>query len=154
MSSATIQAVEREGAMTIRKSIVVECTPERSFRAFCAEMSEWWPGGFGGKDAKQYLEQRVGGRFYESRADGSEYVIGTVTAYQPPTLVAFTWRAPSWDVETEVAIRFSREGTGTRIELVHSGWERDAKTRDARKNYDGGWDLVLGEYVKHANARA
>ena len=132
--------------MTIRKSIKVNCSPEKSFRVFCEEMSEWWPGGFGGKGTKLYLEGRVGGRFYELRPDGTEYQIGKVTAYQPPSLVAFSWRAPSWDVDTQVEIQFTAEGAGTRIDLEHSGWEQDAKTRDARNNYDGGWVTVLGHF--------
>ena len=132
--------------MTIRKSIRVERAPEISFRVFCEHISEWWPGGFGGKDAKLFMEGRVGGRFYERRADGTEYQIGQVTAYQPPSVVAFTWRAPSWEVTTQVEVRFSAEDSGTRVELEHSGWEQDAKTRDARKNYDSGWDGILGHY--------
>jgi hypothetical protein len=94
--------------------------------------------GFGGKNAKVFLEGRVGGRFYERRADGTEYQIGEVTSYQPPSLVTFTWRAPSWDVTTQVELRFSAEAGGTRVELEHSGWEQSAKTRDARKSYEGG----------------
>jgi uncharacterized protein YndB with AHSA1/START domain len=132
--------------MTIRKSIKVNCSPETTFRVFCEEMSEWWTGGFGGKDTKLFLEGKVGGRFYERRPDGTEYQIGLVTAYQPPSLVAFTWRAPSWDVDTQVEIRFAAEDAGTRIDLEHSGWERDAKTRDARNSYDGGWVTVLGHF--------
>jgi uncharacterized protein YndB with AHSA1/START domain len=139
--------------MTIRKSIKLNCSPETSFKAFCEDMSEWWPGGFGGKDAKPVLEGRVGGRFYERRPDGTEYQIGKVTAYQPPSLVAFTWRAPSWDVDTQVEIRFLAEGGGTRVELEHSGWEQDAKTRDAHKNYDSGWETVLGHYQDFAAAK-
>jgi uncharacterized protein YndB with AHSA1/START domain len=132
--------------VTIRKSIWVARPPETSFRVFCEEMSEWWPGGFGGKDARPRLELRVGGRFYERRADGSEYDTGRVTAYQPPSIVAFSWRAPSWDVVTQVEVRFTAEAEGTRIELEHSGWDRDAKTHDARKNYDSGWESILGYY--------
>jgi len=132
--------------MTIRKSIRVERAPEISFRVFCEHISEWWPGSFGGKDAKVFMEGRVGGRFYERRADGTEYQIGQVTAYQPPSVVAFTWRAPSWEVTTRVEVRFSAEDRGTRVELEHSGWGQDAKTRDAHKNYDSGWDGVLGHY--------
>ncbi|MGH7931607.1 MAG: SRPBCC domain-containing protein [Candidatus Binataceae bacterium] len=132
--------------MTIRKSIRVERPPDISFRVFCEEIGEWWPGGFGGKDIRMCLERQVGGRLYERRSDGTECEIGRVTAYQPPAVVAFTWRAPSWDVPTRVEIRFTGEGSGTRVELEHSGWEQDAKTRDARKNYDSGWDFVLGHY--------
>ncbi len=132
--------------MTIRKSIWIGRSPEFSFKVFCEDMGEWWPGGFGGKDSKLFLEREVGGRFYERRADGTEYEIGRVTAYQPPSLVAFTWRAPSWDVTTQVEIRFSAETSGTRVELEHSGWEQSAKTRDARQNYDSGWGTILGHY--------
>ncbi len=134
--------------MTIRKVIWVGQLPETSFKVFCEEMSEWWPGGFGGKDSKLFLERQVGGRFFETRADGTEYEIGRVTAYQPASRVAFTWRAPSWEIVTQVEIRFVAEAGGTRIELEHSGWEQSAQTSDARKNYDSGWDTVLGHYKR------
>ena len=134
--------------MTIRKSIWIARPQERCFKAFCEEMSGWWPGGFGGKDSIPRIECRVGGRFYEKKPDGAEYEIGSVTAYQPPAMVAFTFRAPTWDVSTIVEVRFSTDGDGTRIELEHSGWDQDAKTRDARKNYDSGWEAVLGHYQK------
>ena len=132
--------------MTIRKSIKVERSPETSFRVFCEEMGEWWPGGFG-KDTKVFIEGRVGGRYYERGPDGTESEIGRVTAYQPPTLVAFTFRAPSWDFATQVEVRFTPEGAGTRVELEHSGWEQDAKLRESRPNYESGWDVVLRHYV-------
>jgi uncharacterized protein YndB with AHSA1/START domain len=132
--------------MTIRKSIRVERSPEISFKVFCEEIGQWWPGGFDGEGTRLCMERRVGGRFYERAIDGTEFDIGRVTAYQPPTLVAFTWRAPSWDVATQVEVRFIAEDTGTRVELEHSGCEQGAKIRDARKSYEGGWDLILGHY--------
>jgi len=132
--------------MTIRKSILVTPPPEIAFKVFCEDMDKWWPAGFSGKGSKVFLECRVGGRYYERRADGSEYEIGRVTAYQAPSIVAFTWRAPSWDVTTQVEIRFSADAGGTRIELEHSGWEQSDKTREARTNYDSGWSSMLGHY--------
>lgn len=140
--------------MTIRKSIKVERAPEFAFKVFCEEIGEWWPGGFGGKDTRLHLETRVGGRFFERRPDGSEYEIGRVTAYQPPALVAFSWRAPSWDLTTQVEIRFVADGAGTRVELEHSGWDQAEKLRDTRKNYDNGWTTILNHYYARANAQA
>jgi uncharacterized protein YndB with AHSA1/START domain len=140
--------------MTIRKSLIVERPPEISFRVFCEEISQWWPGGFGGEGAKVHMDRRVGGRFYERNADGTEYEIGRITAYQPPSVVAFTWRAPTWDMTTQVEIRFVADGDGTRVELEHSGWDQGPKLRDARKSYDDGWDLVLGHFRKHAISAA
>lgn len=136
--------------MTIRKSIRVECSREISFRVFCTEVSAWWPTGFGGDGSKVFLENRVGGRLFETRLDGTEYVIGLVSAYEPPSVVAFSWRAPSWELTTNVEVRFIADGTGTRIELEHSGFDQDEKLRDARKSYDGGWERILGYYKSRA----
>ena len=145
--------------MTIRKSIRVARPPAASFQVFCDEIGRWWPiaegKSFGGKLATNLtLEGRVGGRFYESRSDGTEYEIGRVTAYQPPDLVAFTWRAPSWDATTQVEVRFISEEGGTRVELEHKGFDQTATTRDARASYDGGWDTMLGHYRAYADTPA
>jgi len=135
--------------MTIRKSIQVECPVEVAFTVFCEEIGQWWPKGpsFGGKHLTDiFIEGWVGGRFYERYADGTEFDIGRVTAYQPPTRVAFTWRAPSWDGTTQVEVRFLADGVGTHVELKHSGWEQGARIRDARKSYEGGWAMILERY--------
>jgi uncharacterized protein YndB with AHSA1/START domain len=140
--------------MTIRKSIRVERSPEVSFRAFCEEIGQWWPKGRTFSDkilTNMIIEGRIGGRLYEIHSDGSEYEIGRVTAYQPPRVVAFSWRAPSWEMATQVEVRFIPDGSGTRVELEHSGWEQAAAMLEARKNYDGGWDRMLGHYLSHAN---
>jgi uncharacterized protein YndB with AHSA1/START domain len=139
--------------MTIRKSIRVERTPEISFRIFCERLGEWWPKGpsFNGKVlANTIIEGRIGGRFFERYLDGTEYEIGRVTAYEPPTLIGFTWRAPSWDRPTQVQIRFNPEGSGTRVELEHSGWEQAENIRETQKSYDSGWDFVLDHYSRYA----
>jgi len=142
--------------MTIRKSIRVERPPQIAFRIFCEAIGEWWPKGpsFKGNLAETVMEGRIGGRFFERYTDGTEYEIGRVTAYQPPSLVAFTWRAPSWDVTTQVEIRFSAEAGGTRVELEHSGWEQSARTRDGRNNYCSGWSMMMGHYQAAVAASA
>src|ERR1700752_3945924 len=136
-----MRRMEHHGAteMTIRKSIRVERTPEISFRVFVERIGEWWPKGpsFNGKLlADMVIEKQIGGRFFELYADGTEYEIGRGTAYQPPQLGGFTWRAPSWDHTTQVQIQFNAEGSGTRVELEHSGWEQAENLRETRKNYD------------------
>ena len=137
--------------MTIRKSIWLERTPEISFKVFSEDISEWWPRGFA-DGSKLFLDRRVGGRLFERRPDGSEYEIGRLIAYEPPSLVAFTWRAPSWESTTQVEIRFSPEGKGTRVDLEHSGWEQDAKVAEYRSNYNSGWQTILGHYEAAARA--
>lgn len=139
--------------MTIRKSIWLRRPLETSFRVFCEEISAWWPRGFA-DDSKLFLDRWVGGRLFECRRDGTEYEIGRVTAYEPSSIVAFTWRAPSWNLDTQVEIRFSAEREGTRVDLEHSGWETGAGVAEFRKNYDSGWETILGHYEAAASAIA
>ena len=146
-----------EKKMIIRKSIRVEQPRTITFRIFCDEISQWWPKGpsFNGKPlAEMVIEGRVGGRFYERYVDGTEYEIGRVTTYQPPKVVAFAWRAPSWEFATQVEVRFIAEGEGTRVEVEHSGWEQAETLRRTYKAYETGWDFVLGNFTEHANAAA
>jgi hypothetical protein len=43
------------------------------------------------------------------------------------------------------------EGDGTRVELVHSGWEAYGDDAAAsRASYDTGWDIVLGKLADAA----
>jgi uncharacterized protein YndB with AHSA1/START domain len=58
----------------------------------------------------------------------------------PPRLMAFSWYYPDTP-RTEVEIRLARAGAGTRVELVHRGWDRfdEAEIRGIRDMLDGGW---------------
>jgi uncharacterized protein YndB with AHSA1/START domain len=100
------------------------------------------------------LEGRIGGRFFERQEDGTEAVWGTVTAWEPPLRLAFTWhpgRAES--TAQEVEVRFTPVDGGTRVELEHRGWEKlGERAEEARNEYDSGWDFVLGHYVNVINS--
>jgi hypothetical protein len=53
---------------------------------------------------------------------------------------------------TDLEVRFSPEGDGTRVELTHGGWERYGDRADESfGSYNSGWDTVLGRYVEKAN---
>ena len=144
--------------MTIRKSIRVARAPEIAFRVFTEEIGRWWPlkEGFSfhaGRGPKEiFIEGRVGGRFYERFQDGTEFDVGRVTAYQPPRMVTFTWKAPDWEGATEIEVRFNADGAGTIVELEHRGWEAGPNTQKAGKGYEDGWNLVLARYISHADA--
>jgi uncharacterized protein YndB with AHSA1/START domain len=142
--------------MTIRKSIHVKRPVEAAFRVFTEDIGKWWPlkdgYTFGGARADQiYLEGRPGGRFFERFADGEEFDVGAVTTCEPPSRVIFTWKGPSWDAPTEVEVRFTADGDGTRVDVEHRGWERaGASAREIAPRYAGGWDLVLARYAAAA----
>lgn len=77
------------------KNVTVKAPPDAAFRRFTAEIGAWWPLGshsVGGQDAETVtMEGRAGGRIVERIRGGRECVWGTVTAWDPPRRVAFTW---------------------------------------------------------------
>lgn len=61
----------------------------------------------------------------------------------------FPGRGP--DSAQELRVTFSAEAGGTRVTLVHAGWERLGDQGPAsRASYEQGWDLVLGAYIQLA----
>jgi uncharacterized protein YndB with AHSA1/START domain len=141
------QATEQ---LVLRKTLVVAASPERAFEVFTAGIAGWWPMATHSTGKEQVeavvIEPREGGRFYERLKDGTEQDWGIVTAWEPPERFASTWH-PGYDAAEgqDLEVRFTPEGDGTRVDLVHTGWERRADAEEMLRNYDAGWDVVLGE---------
>jgi hypothetical protein len=133
----------------VEKSVLVRCDPARAFAAFTAEIAQWWPMRTHSVAQAQALgvaiEPRVGGRIFETAADGTESEWGRVLSWSPPHGFSMTWHPgrPA-DPHTVVELSFTAEGSGTRVRLVHRGWEAlGAGAGAARESYDGGWDTVF-----------
>lgn len=140
--------------MIVHKSVMVTRPADVAFKIFVEEIGQWWPldkFSFLGEGTVITMEPRKGGRFYERTPDGREYVIGEVTRYEPGTRLTYTWNHENDAGTTEIDIRFTPQGSSTRVDIAHSGWERLADDTIAAR-YDGGWDAVLGYYVAHAGA--
>lgn len=140
-----------ETTEAVRKTVLVDADPETAFRVFTDQIQSWWPlgtHGIFGDDA-----ERLGfedGQLVEGAKDGREAAWGKVLAWEPPTRVHFTWR-PGFDEaqpDTEVEVTFAPEGDGTRVELVHTGWDQLADGAKSRAGYDSGWEGVLEAYRK------
>jgi uncharacterized protein YndB with AHSA1/START domain len=136
----------------IRKSVTVRRPLEEAFAVFTEGIANWWPLAthsiFEERAATAVLEGRIGGRLYELSVDGEEGVWGTVSVWEPPNRIAYSWH-PGRGSETaqEVEIRFAADGAETRVDVEHRGWER---APEKRAGYDEGWDFVLGRYVAAA----
>jgi uncharacterized protein YndB with AHSA1/START domain len=146
----------------VRRTVTVWWDPDAAFHRFTAEFAEWWPRAthsIGGKLVKEIVfECRAGGSIIEELADGRRYQWGRINAFEPPHRVAFTWHpsdpeTSAQDVEVLFHPQGSDGGSGTRVELVATGWERlGAKARRARRGYDIGWGSVLEVYAGRRNA--
>ena len=132
----------------IRKTVLVDFAPAEAFELFTTRIASWWPVGthsYGGDDVTDVvLEPRVGGRLYEVTATG-EQDWGSVLAWEPPDRVVLDWQIGEAR-GSEVEVRFSPEGPGTRVELEHRGFG----ATDPRDRHASGGDVVLAPFVEQA----
>jgi uncharacterized protein YndB with AHSA1/START domain len=122
----------------------VDATPAAAFRAFTEEIGQWWrPNGL-----FQFSDDRTGrlafdpsgprGRLVETYDDGTSFTIGHVQAWEPPRLLALSWRHASFspDQETELHVRFEPVGAQTRVTVEHFGWETIPAAHAARHGFE------------------
>ena len=137
----------------IVKSIAIALPVEAAFRLFTDQAGRWWPlpsHSVGGENAATcILEGWTGGRFYEVDRDGQEFEWGRVLAWEPSQRAVLSfYPGRTADTATEVEIVFEPDGSGSRLTLIHRGWEHCAPIMQAeRQNYEQGWDYVLGKYI-------
>src|SRR4051794_952595 len=130
----------------IRREVMVEGDLEVAFAVFTRGIGRWWPLG----ELGVFHDGTVAfadGRIVETSARGEEAVWGTVTDWEPPSRIAFTWHPGAPETRaSQVEVRFAPAGTGTLVTLVHRGWEVFADPRAAREEYDQGWPGVLSGF--------
>lgn len=140
-------------------TFAIDCDPSHAFSVWTAQIDRWWPRGHSvsGDPTAIVLEPGVGGRIYEVTADGTEIDWGEITSWDPPDAFGYLWhiRRDRSDA-TDVALRFAPTGDGrTRLEIVHTGWERlgagAQEWRDANRN---GWGGLVPHLIAYIGASA
>lgn len=130
-----------------RVSVQVAVKSSVAFEVFTREIDLWWRKGpayrIGGRNPGQLnFEPGLGGRLFETcRMDGElrTFEVGRVTAWEPPTLLAFEWKGVNFapNETTLVEVRFIPQGDGTLVSLVHSGWSTIPENHPARHGAAG-----------------
>jgi uncharacterized protein YciI len=135
----------------IRREVLVDAGPDAAFEIFTAGLGRWWPLAAGKGVYCDGTVAFAGGQIIERAADGREAVWGTVTRWEPPAAVAFTWH-PGYEAEraSQVEVTFATAGAQTLVRVIHSGWEAFDDPAAMRAEYDKGWPGVIGAYVEHA----
>ena len=135
----------------VRKVVTVDCAVEEAFRVFTEDAMSWWPVATHSihETVREIVfEPRKGGEVYEVSTAGEKGHWAMVTGWDPPARLVLAWNILERPGEqTEVEVRFTPEGDGTRVELEHRGWEAVAEAAvEKRADYDTGWGHVLGRY--------
>lgn len=146
----------------VRRSVVVQASPNRAFEVFTARLGEWWPKSHHiGKSEPQtsIIEPRAGGRWFERGVDGVECDIGRVLVWEPPHRLVLAWQLSADfkyvpDFMTEVELRFTSEGArATRVDLEHRHLERYGELAEKVRETvgaPGGWTAILDLYARAA----
>jgi uncharacterized protein YndB with AHSA1/START domain len=137
----------------VRKSVSVSWPQDEAYRRFTQDFAKWWPSysySIGGsRVARVVFEPRSGGRIYEEHKDGTRMLWGKVVALDPPRRVVFSFHPSRAESDAQhVEINFTREGEGTCVDLISTGWERmSEKVKATRGGYNLGWGLVLDRFA-------
>jgi len=129
----------------------VRRTPEEAFALFTKDIGAWWPltthGIYGSGGSLAFAE----GLLVERSLVGQENVWAEVSAWEPPERLVLQWHPgrPADDA-SEVEVRFHGDEHGTRVEIVHRGWERFGEDAERRRDSYAGpnaWGFVLDHYA-------
>lgn len=144
----------------VQLEVAVPLPPEQAFDVFVQQMDTWWPrqGVFpfsfapeGTGPQRIRFEPQLGGRYYETFLDGSEYIIGRITSWAPPERLGYTWQDPSWPGETQIQLRFAAASDGARVIYEQDGFAR-AGVPELAAYYQIGCRQTLSAFVAHCHA--
>jgi uncharacterized protein YndB with AHSA1/START domain len=132
----------------VRREVIVPADPTLAFRVFTERIGTWWPidrlSVYGDGSSVAF----VGDTLVETTPGQPDAVWGSVTVWNPPTSIAFTWHPGTEpDRASRVRVTFTADGERTRVLLEHSGWEGLVDPAQARARYDRGWPGVLDGYL-------
>ena len=153
-AGATVTVLRRP---PVRQSVLVRSDRAHTFGAFVRTIGAWWPVQpfSAGKDRVRdiTIEQRPGGRVYETWDDGTEVSWGELLAWDPPERFVMTWAMTP--ASTEVELSFAALGPAlTRVTVEHRGWQALSEGQLGEDcalpggypggAYSAGWAIILG----------
>jgi uncharacterized protein YndB with AHSA1/START domain len=151
----------------ITRTVTVQAQPQSAFELFTERMGAWWPlethsiavdQGLQQKAQTLRVETREGGAIEEVLDDGSTRSWGRIDAWEPPGRVVYRWKPNDLPTPpTEVEVRFTADGDGTRVDVEHRGWEglgEAAEQIHPLYSSEGGWSMVLGRYADLADSES
>ena len=133
------------GALSVRRSILINAKPERVWREFetFERMAAWWGTGH----TLEVYEPREGGHIeMEVEVEGEMRRFGgRILVFDPPRELTFEdqWiPAREWPMPVFITLRLTEHEGGTLVELLVHGFERfGAEAGERHRGLEGGWSI-------------
>jgi uncharacterized protein YndB with AHSA1/START domain len=141
---------------SIRGTLFIDAPSEIVFGALTdpEQLVRWWGSETSYRCTKWSVDLRPGGAWRSEGVNASGrpfFVEGKYIEIEAPSRLAYTWK-PSWVDAPATLVRWelSREGRGTRVTTVHSGFEG---YRFALADHRGGWPSIIEWLTAWCEAR-
>jgi len=152
-------------------TVSVSVTAEEAFAIFTEDIDLWWRRGprfrsLMNDRALICIEPELNGRVFESYGadQGNEKVIeiGRTKVWDPPRRLLIEWRISNFapTERTEVEVLFTPSRSGTRVTVIHRGWNAIRQDHPARhglqdaefiRMYGLWWGDQMSAFVRQAN---
>ncbi len=138
----------------------VALPPARAFARFVDDLGLWWPLAYtwsGARFATARIDDRAGGRWFETTRDGEDKPWGDVRVFEPGARVVLGFnvgadrRPEPPERQSEVEIAFIPDGEGTGIRVEHRDLDKHGDGAEAIRQgmgSDQGWPLILAEFER------
>lgn len=157
---------QQQESTDVRAEVSVHAPIEGTFQVFTERVGDWWPAAHRlGDDAwvDVRIEPRVGGRWYERSADGTECDWGGVLIWEPPDHLVLSWQlGMNFDLQTNpelasrIDVRFEADGPDrTTVTLVHSDFEKHGEGWESMRDgvaHQGGWTGIMAAFAEVASS--
>lgn len=136
-------------ATPVIKEILVNASPDKVWKAITnpEDMKVWYFDLPGFKAEKGYQFS-----FFGETADGTKYLhLCEIQEVEVNKKLSYTWKYDGYEGNSLVTFELIPEGEKTLVRLTHSGIETfDKDNKDLKKNnFDGGWEAIIRESLKH-----
>ncbi|WP_150460582.1 SRPBCC domain-containing protein [Nesterenkonia ebinurensis] len=150
----------------VQAEVVVPVDPDTAFRLYVTRPGRQHPAeGQSAGPAEIVYEPFAGGRWFEHGQDGREYKWGRVLVWEPPHRLVLAWMvgaaAGTWaydpdpDHASRAELTFEPAEGGTRVRVVHTGFEaHGAGAESIRRGVGGGndWAHDLSDLARAAES--
>jgi uncharacterized protein YndB with AHSA1/START domain len=131
----------------VEVTTVVAADPATAFAAFTDDVDAWWSHRPSFRSSRaprgeMRFEGGEGGRLVEiwDEAAGRLHELGRILVWKPGDRLVFEWRPQLFrpGESTQVEVRFEPTAAGgTRVTLVHGGWESIPRDHKVRHGWEG-----------------